>query len=102
MYLNSGLFPQGATVDEAQAHIDQHNEYMADKVGAAPLPMRPLYRNSAGCWSLWCPNLDQKTGRCSDYQNRPETCRVFEPASAPLCILHVPLWEDLNGQASDA
>lgn len=27
-------------------------------------------------------------GRCGMYETRPETCRIFEPASDSLCVLH--------------
>jgi Fe-S-cluster containining protein len=97
MYLNGGAFPRGDTVEEAQASIDEHNAYMADKVAANPISMKPLFKNSNAGWVVWCPNLNQKTGRCMDYENRPDLCKDFEPGSAPLCILHVPIWEPKEG-----
>jgi Fe-S-cluster containining protein len=33
---------------------------------------------------LNCSSLT-KEGRCGDYENRPNLCRVFEPGSDPLC-----------------
>lgn len=27
-------------------------------------------------------------GRCSDYENRPELCRIYEPGSDSLCVEH--------------
>lgn len=27
-------------------------------------------------------------GRCTDYENRPETCRVYEAKSDPLCAMY--------------
>lgn len=32
-----------------------------------------------------CPVLTSD-GRCGDYDNRPEVCRIFEPASDGLCV----------------
>ena len=32
-----------------------------------------------------CPKL-LPNGRCGDYENRPEICRIFEPASDQLCV----------------
>jgi Fe-S-cluster containining protein len=34
-----------------------------------------------------CPNLDEATGRCTDYANRPDICRNYVPASDDLCVL---------------
>ena len=45
-------------------------------------------------WSWRCPRL-QPDGRCGDYENRPDLCRRFEPASNLLCV-H---W---SGEAGDA
>lgn len=36
-------------------------------------------------WSFNCKNL-LPNGRCGDYENRPDLCRRFEPASGPLCV----------------
>jgi len=49
------------------------------------VPFMPLFRRESGRWSYWCPNLSRE-GRCLDYENRPVTCRIFEPASDPLCV----------------
>lgn len=66
---------------ETMAHIAAHS-----------LPFLPLYRVPAkhrgpydGGWRFWCPLLG-RDGRCTDYENRPETCRDFEPLSDPLCF----------------
>lgn len=33
----------------------------------------------------YCPKLDGD-GRCTIYQNRPDTCRNYQPASDELCV----------------
>lgn len=38
-------------------------------------------------WIFGCKNISP-SGRCMDYENRPSTCRVFEPSSNALCALH--------------
>ena len=38
-------------------------------------------------WVFTCPKLNAATGRCSDYDNRPDTCRDYEPESDGLCAL---------------
>lgn len=52
-------------------------------------PFMPLFRSEGGTWRFWCPNLG-RDGRCTDYDNRPDTCRVYEPESDPLCVHHCP------------
>ncbi|WP_435018499.1 YkgJ family cysteine cluster protein [Tundrisphaera sp. TA3] len=36
-------------------------------------------------WNYNCRNL-LPSGRCGDYENRPELCRIYEPASDGLCV----------------
>lgn len=50
-----------------------------------PLVRSPIFKG----WRFWCPNLG-RDGRCTDYENRPDTCRKYEVGSDPLCVLHVP------------
>jgi len=52
--------------------------------------MKKTFKNGATIWKFWCPNLDMKTGRCSDYENRPVTCEIYEPGCDPLCAMHTP------------
>lgn len=94
MYLNQGMFPTGLTIEQAEQHIADHNAYMKEMVAAPPIPMRPLFLSSGGTWAMWCPNLHPVTGRCTDYDNRPDLCRDYEPGQDPLCIMHVPIWEE--------
>ncbi|WP_372395223.1 YkgJ family cysteine cluster protein (plasmid) [Azospirillum sp. HJ39] len=54
------------------------------------LPFMPLMRYQNGVFRFWCPLLGTD-GRCTDYESRPDTCRVFRPASDPLCVM----WEAL-------
>jgi Fe-S-cluster containining protein len=51
------------------------------------LPFLPLFQHSCGDWMFWCPLLDIKTGRCSDYENRPALCRSYKAGSDYLCIM---------------
>jgi len=38
-----------------------------------------------GPWVWRCPKL-LKNGRCGDYDNRPDVCRIFEPGENRLCV----------------
>lgn len=40
-------------------------------------------------WQFSCPKLGPD-GRCTIYETRPDTCRVFEPGSDPICVLYAP------------
>lgn len=40
-------------------------------------------------WRFRCTALGED-GRCTIYENRPQLCRDFEPASGPLCVMYVP------------
>lgn len=41
-----------------------------------------------------CKNLTPE-GRCGDYENRPNLCRIYEPGSDRLCAVYVePVTED--------
>lgn len=51
-------------------------------------PFLPLYR-PGGEWRFWCPLLGHD-GRCTDYENRPLLCAMFQPGADPLCEMHVP------------
>lgn len=37
-----------------------------------------------------CKNLDEQTGRCKDYENRPYACREYVPGIDVLCVHHQP------------
>lgn len=64
------------------------------------LPFLPLFKQESGFWKVWCPNLG-RDGRCLDYDNRPETCRQFEPASDALCIHYGPATVDCPDHIED-
>lgn len=49
------------------------------------LPFRFKENKSRGGAVFICPRL-QLDGRCGDYENRPDVCRIFEPASDILCV----------------
>jgi Fe-S-cluster containining protein len=51
------------------------------------LPFRPLEQTDEGVWTFWCPNL-LSTGRCGDYENRPNLCRIYVAGSDGLCVHH--------------
>lgn len=48
------------------------------------LPFVPLFKRSDGHWMLWCPRLGMD-GRCTEYEDRPRICRVFEAGADRLC-----------------
>lgn len=55
-----------------------------------PMPFHPLFKRSDGVWVFWCPNLDQRTGRCLDYENRPFCCSNYRPGTDGLCVHYWP------------
>lgn len=57
-------------------------EHLALRYG---LPFRPLRQTEEARWRWWCTNL-LPSGRCGDYENRPEVCRIFVAGSDPLCV----------------
>lgn len=60
---------------------------------AQPLPFLPLRRDGIGInenegteqWLFHCPKLGDN-GRCTIYETRPDTCRVFKAGEDPLCV----------------
>lgn len=61
-----------------------------------PLPFKPLRRAPKGTWhrkpdeghEYWlfnCPKL-LPDGRCGAYEERPETCRIYEPGNDEMCF----------------
>lgn len=38
-------------------------------------------------FSFMCPMLGMD-GRCTIYENRPMTCRIYKPASDPMCVFY--------------
>jgi Fe-S-cluster containining protein len=92
--LNGGSFASEVdTIEEAEALIAEQNSMRVDHpIPSMPgagnvLPFRALYKASTG-WIWWCPNLNRETGRCDDYANRPETCRMYDPGIDANCTVH--------------
>ena len=56
-------------------------------LNAMDLPFVPYGRDNQGALRFMCPHLTNE-GRCGVYENRPDTCRNFEPASGPLCVYY--------------
>lgn len=75
------------TVEDVQRELRNEGEQRYD--GPA-MPFQPLLRRRDGIWVFWCPRLDAKTGRCLDYDNRPNCCRSYAPGSDPLCVHYWP------------
>lgn len=53
------------------------------------LPFMPLWLDGAGRWRFWCPVL-RHDGRCGDYENRPQLCASYQPATDMLCCMSTP------------
>jgi Fe-S-cluster containining protein len=71
--LNGGTFASGMKEEAARDLAKEYN-----------LPFVPMkYDGEKWIWS--CPKLGDD-GRCTIYHNRPEPCRLFEPASDMLCV----------------
>jgi Fe-S-cluster containining protein len=95
--LGGGSFARSAkTIEEAERYIrtahpwDEGGSNPETQVVGPPLPFHPLMRRQDGAWIWWCPNLDQRSGRCLDYENRPLCCSDYEPGTDRLCVLHEP------------
>lgn len=50
----------------------------------------PSFEGQRRCleWEYSCPNLDETTGRCKDYNNRPKLCRSFRPGYEKPCAMY--------------
>lgn len=88
--LNGGAFAiDEDTIDGAIGAIAEVN---IRRVGTTqkPIPFMPLFKMTGERkgWLWWCPNLSTKTGRCDDYENRPEACTDYEPGHDGLCVLY--------------
>ena len=57
-----------------------------------PLPFyNPRLGGDGQTWVFHCAALDERTGRCNEYEHRPDTpCRVYNPGNDPLCAQFVP------------
>lgn len=93
--LSGGNFAFGAESTEvAEDILAQHNEVIRDYNKRIDLPtehrvmpFKPLERTEEGVWFWTCPKLDDKTGRCTIYPDRPETCIAYEPGTDHLCVI---------------
>lgn len=54
-----------------------------------PNEKRETYLDESGraysAWNYRCPLLTE-SGRCGDYENRPQLCRDYEPGTDGLCV----------------
>lgn len=67
--------------------MGQQLAFRADRVGGI------WWSDEFKCWYAnirWTCDALQPNGRCGIYDKRPDTCRVFEPASDSLCIHYEP------------
>lgn len=62
------------------AAVGHEDEWM----GHIGVPFMPLYKLPDGRWRYWCPRLGVD-GRCTNYENRPKLCRLYQPKSDFLC-----------------
>lgn len=75
--------------------IEEQWAPLAEKYPFVPAQRDPKYaftldHESGRMYSPWqfnCPKLGAD-GRCTIYEDRPMTCRTFQPASDPLCVLY--------------
>lgn len=72
--LNGGKVGRHMSKDEARAYVAERG-----------VPFEPSYQREDGTWEWLCPKLTAD-GRCSIYDDRPVTCRDYEPASDRLCV----------------
>ena len=87
MYLLNADYPSGFTFWDDVPVNETMKAWGLPFVG---LEREPAVKDAApgrtySRWWFSCPNL-LPNGRCGDYKSRPEVCRIFEPASGPLCV----------------
>lgn len=75
--------------------LDNWEEYATQRMAELGLPFEPVRLASPGASSnpayqvrYSCPRLSPD-GRCTDYENRPQVCKIYDAKSDPLCIEYV-------------
>ncbi len=69
-----------------------------------PLPYEPIragrwfalegeHKPHSCYWTYSCPKLDEATGLCTDYENRPYPCREYTAGQDPMCVHYDGDWE---------
>jgi Fe-S-cluster containining protein len=71
----------------------QHARNEMRRRGLPFYPVAPGFYNDPSWDYIYvkfnCHWLDTKTGRCRNYDQRPETCRNYEPKQDLLCVEYV-------------
>lgn len=62
-------------------------DYLQFNIGENPFILSG-WSDDHKAWVWTCKNLDDGTGRCRDYENRPKLCRDYEPGSDALCVMY--------------
>jgi Fe-S-cluster containining protein len=84
LMLGGGSFARNLdTVEEVERELRNEGE---GRYAGNPMPFKVLFRRSDNIWVFWCPKLDQPTGRCTDYENRPHCCSSYDPGTDGLCV----------------
>lgn len=82
MLSGTGKEKYGSNKRGARRHLVAKDENPSGK----KKPFQPVeYLAHVDMWVWRCPKIGDD-GRCKVYERRPETCRIFEPASAGLCV----------------
>jgi Fe-S-cluster containining protein len=95
------LFPIGMTREQVKEHYangtDPWERWTTEKMPFIPLRTNIYYTSNGKhkpetvTWWVTCPLLDCQ-GLCSDYENRPKICRVYEPGCDPMCAMFSGEW----------
>lgn len=56
---------------------------------------RPAAQREDGTWNWQCTALDEATGRCTIYEDRPSLCRDYAAGSDGLCVHYQAPLEEL-------
>jgi len=64
-----------------------HPLYILVRMVRAGVPFLPWYKAPKGYWRFWCPLLTED-GRCGEYNDRPFTCRHYQPLEDGLCAMY--------------
>jgi len=97
-------FPIEMPPDQVQKHVAEGTPTYEGGPNHQPVPTfvpinRATYLDDGELepkyctWRFNCTALDEETGRCNIYRDRPQVCRDFEAGSDPICVHYSGDWK---------